>query len=1419
MLALRLITLLPLLYICSVTALTHQLASPPQWLEHGNDEVLLSSSSPTIKLRAYEQKHLYLRTHSTLALAPFDPQSIKVWQAFTFHSQVDILPSQLRCEQQSCEVPPDSANRIIIIENQSNSEQNLTLWQHHYQTYQDPYYTQLPLPLDKVTLYHSHHYEEYYNLPAGQQVSIPIKLAVKLKISVKNLLSAKNDNNKVYIFENQRPVSILPLSNSQAPEYQNQHVSITHNDYVAVAENSRLTLKSYGNALIKIERAEQPFLDQDSPQKQLDSLENPYWTNNLDYLLNDIYHNQGNYALTAIAQPPLTPLKRKRHQQLINMVTQRRFLLPNVWPKKLVSNYTETPITQGLRDVNGRVYQMQTKQRLHTHTLKDKLLFNLGTNTTTEHAVTLFIKATADGMMTATLGEQVFTLQFRASDTTQRIELSNRVDADTLILALSNDQQPVDVAVQIPELAPVVHNELLYMQPKKLADKSKTISTLLERHTVQIASDYLDSLPSFSAKKVVNLQQTYEEQTLSLARIAALLDTKPNEVLTPLKSLTTSPYENIRLAAWKMRINALDKLDQQTHSQRYLEGLLKQGSPALTEFSANALLQRYQETNSQYKLQGLCAHMAAQLRECKILAPSLYSAQNKQHLALWLGHDNQATLPNSDALYGALNYQTLSNYKSSAAPSLTLSHFGYAQLTSTNKQYQALKLTPAQLLTVSTSHDVTLHINARGIASNEAKQQINWLKLVNNTQQFILPIFTDIAANTFNDAQQALSIAQNGYINLKAGESISISSDSVSYITVSEASQNEQRFTDNSVTAYISHPSFKTLLNDKTLNVKTLLNNALYRLDTQTMLDEEYITLLGNFTSDPLTRSEVSLLKRIKQFGHWQIINEYIDYLGTQLVVLQSPLQLNQAEQITRHTSQASDLSGLQIRPYHSFSLDISQFQALKNKLRIAFSPAELGIEQTANITLTVNQQQREYTLQSTTPIEHVFTDKDIQQGVVNVSWQQPFISQMVSVQLFEHNQQQWQEIPLTPKLRFYLANEQQPLRVNLEKDALIKIEYLEDDKREQVERFYSAGVHSLYIKNAPLLRAFKWQLKYRNQKVSFFSQNKSKYIVVEKQKNTPAVSAPSPVPSLYIMPNAFHYEGFINHTRRSPSNFDEQVIQQNLTDVGALLRFKTQNNWYKFGFSKQFNDTYHSTYQLSGRTDWLSDQNDWFAAAQLQSFWQPKSTALASRISTRMSVTLGQRWLFNKQHRHQWWLQPHYFDSSAKSSELALPRLNPDILSQYKDNHRHGWRAGYQYWYQNHADQQLSVKAQLASNQNWQTIDNTRVTFSARQFYQGHIFEGQLVGRYAFNDEHRRQSQWQYLSRLKWHKQFSINHNLATSFSLSWEQNWRDKQHIIALQLSIGNTLRTGFTPFSYAEQPFKTLSELELMQQVSNE
>ncbi|MBD1581482.1 hypothetical protein [Pseudoalteromonas sp. S16_S37] len=1418
MLALRLITLLPLLYICSVSALTHKLASPSQWLEHSNGEVLLSPSSGAVTLQAYEQKQLYLSAHSTLTLAPFNPQSIKLWQAFTLHSQVNMLPSQLRCEQQSCEVLAHADNRIIIIENQSASEQDLKLWQHQYQPHPDPYQSQLPLPLDKVTLYHSHQYEDYYHLPAGQHISIPILQAAKLKISVKNHLDDANEHNKVYVYENQQAVSILPLSNIQATEYQQQNVSITHNDYIAVSENSLLTLKSYGNALIKIEHAERAFLDHDSGEKQQDSLQNPYWTNNLDFLLDDIYRHQGRHALAA-KQPPVTPLTRKRHQQLINMVTQQRFLLPRATSNNLVSNYILTPITHGLRDVNGHIYQMHTEQRLHTHTLKNELQFDISANATTEPIVTLFIQAADEGKMTATLGEQIFTILFSASDSTQRIELSNIDRSDSLTLTLPNGQQAVEVAVQIPELASVVHDELLYMQPKKLADKSRTISALLQGHSSQIAKDYIDSLPTFSANKAVELQQTYHEQALSLAQIKAIVDTKPNETLITLKLLTASSYEDIRFAAWKMRIDALDKLDQQAHSLRYLEGLLKQGNPQLAKYSANALLKRYKDTNSQYKLQGLCAYMAALLSECNSLIPTLYEAQNKRYLALWQGHDNQHSLSSNKELYGALNYQALSDDKASAPPAITFSHFGYEQLTSASTQYQAFKLNPSQLLTISTSQDTTLHINARGIASNETQRQTNWLTLVGNKQQYILPIFTDIAANTFNNAQQALSVAQSGYIHLNANESISISSDNVSYIRVSEASQNQQSVADNGITPYLSHPSFKTVLSDKAQSGKTLLNNALYRLDTQAMSDEDYIALFGLFNSDSLTPDEATLFKRIKQFGHWQLIDEYTDYLGTQLLVLQSPLQLSQAEQITRHTSQVAELPGLQIRPYQSFTLDISQFQALKHKLRIAFSPAELGADQSANITLTFNQQQREYTVQSTATIEHVFTDKEIQQGLVSVSWQQPFVSQMVSVQLFEHSQQQWQSIPLTPKLRFYLANEQQPVRVKLENDALIKIEYIKDDKREQVERLYPAGTNALFIENAQLLHAFRWQFKSHNRKVPVFTQNKPKYIAAEQQKPLSFTNAQLQGPSLYTTPSAIHYEGFVNHSQLSSNDFDEQIKQQNVTDIGAWLRFKTQNSWYKFGVSKQLNDTYYSIYQLSGRIDWLSDDNDWFATAELQGYWQPKSTALSSRVSTKLTATVGHRWQLNNQHRHQWWWQPHYFDSSAQSSELTLAKLNPDILSQYKDNHRHGWRTGYQYWYQNHVDQQLSVRAQLASNQNWRTIDNTRLTFTARQFYQGHIFEGQLVGRYAFNDDHRRQSQWQYLSRLKWQKQFAINHNLAASLALSWEQNWRDNQHSIALQLSIGNTLGTGFTPFSYAEQPFKTLSELELMQQVIHE
>ncbi|BBN80845.1 hypothetical protein PA25_08300 [Pseudoalteromonas sp. A25] len=1422
MLTLRFIIIASFLCALTAQALPHTVNTTPHWIEQQEDYRLQHHDSAHVTLDAAQQKRLFLPAGSGLTFSKIDEKMIQVWQAQTLNNEVALQLNTLPCKQDTCQIRALDFNRIITFSNQSEKQHKLTIWQNRHQYHPDPYNEFVPLPLEKTLLYQAHQYDTYYSIAAGQQISIPIKDAAKLKISVKNRLdnAVTNINNKIYVFNDVKPVSILPLSHIQAHEYEHQNVSITHQDYIAVSANSRLILKSFGDALVKVERSERAFLDHDSARKQQESFLNPYWINHLDPYLKDIYTQQGSQLATQLAKYDTSPLAQKRHQQLFDMVTKPRFLVPQVNSSDILSQRSTHSALLGVREANDHLYTMQGPVNLQTHRLKHQLHFSLSDIVTSKNSLTLYIKAAKEGVLTGIIGEQTLTIKYRASEQFSRIEINNITLSDSLTLTLEKTSEAIEVAVQVPELAPLISNELLYMQPGSLTDKSQVLAQQLLTLQQQTARSYMHALPTLNLESSQTSNPPHAQQLQILTQAQHSLYKDPLEALRLIKGIINSTHIDILLKAWALRIKALDKLEQQPLAQRYLEGLLKQSNAPLQEFAANALLLRYQQAYSDHKTQGLCANFSTLLVACHKLIPRIYHAQKKQLLALWHDHDNDNSSLREQDFPHSLNYQYLSTKVAPRTSNvISISHFGYTQLRSDTAQYQAIKLDPSKPLTLATKLDTVVQIKARVKASDKSQRQTHWLTAQTSDAQYLLPIFADIASQTVNEQNQRLSITASGHVELKANQTLRISSDITSYldITFEEEGLTEAQTSKNSLSRFAPQLTFSTLLNDPKIDVKTLLNNALYRLENKALNKAQFNILFAKLKTTLRNHTDMTIFKRIEQFGHWQIIDNYEDYLGTQLIALQNSQQLSQAEQIARHSSKRADIPGILLRPYQSMSLDISQFTPFKNKLRISFSPSELGSEQKAKVTLEFGQAMQTYTIEANRYIEHIITDDNIQNQTVSIRWQQPFVSQLVSVELLE-GPPQWQNVQLESKVRFYLASKQQPLRLKLKQDTLIKTEYFVNNQRKQTEHFYPAGVHTLFHPDSNLVRAFAWTLNPQNSKLPVYTNEQPKEhekvltsLVTKPSQHTETINTTTP--------GATHIEAYIDHSKRGRSDFEARLQAQQTTEVGALFRFKSHDGWYKFGVAKALSDIYYDTYHAFGRYDWLSPNSDWYANGQLHAYWQPSSTVLDDKLSSRLSISIGQRWKRNTQHTHQWWWQPHYFYSQANNETLVFDKLNPDILSQYKVDHKHGWRAGYQYWYQNYVDQSFSAKAQISSNQRWQELDNARLTLSARQFYQGHILELQLVGRYAFEDEHREKAQFQPLSRLDWYKRFAINHHYAAKLSVSFEKNWENNEHTLALQIGIGNLSITGFDVFSYAEQPFKTLSTLQLNEQVENE
>ncbi|CAM4013597.1 hypothetical protein [Pseudoalteromonas byunsanensis] len=1408
-----------LTFALNVCANPHKQHRSPSWLTQQSDTVISQDGPASVTLEAYTSRQLFLGAGRWLDLPNFDENTLQIWQSHTLGSQRKIYKNELSCIATRCQISVENDNRLITVENISSKAVTLEIREGHYQHHPSPYKEVLPLPLEKLTINTAHQHEEFFQLKPNQEVSVTFQQAQKLKLSVKQRLTDSLNKGKVYAFVDQQTVSIVPLSNVVAQEYTSHLVSISHDDYIAIPAQSTLTLKSYGNALIQITRSQRPFLDAHSAQKQRESLLNPYWINNLTTRLENIFVKQDVSSLNQMNYGKATALANKRQRQLVNMVTTRNYLTPIHSNTRTNSKHEHSLVLQGVRQSSNAIYPLQSKLTLLHHQLVEQLAFDLQhfDNATTQ--LTLFIRAQHPTQLSATLGNHSYDIAISGTGQFHRVELNNAHYAAQLLL--NSKQTMLEVAVVAQALSSLTDSELLFMQPGKLAQKSPIIYAQLMEQQQHTAQTYLDSLLPYSPVKAKALPPSHKEQLLVFEQAKQLHSDALHSALPLLKRLINSEYDDILLDAWALRIKTLDTLNYNALVQRYLEGLIKHHNAILRQFAAKKLLARYQGANLEYKIQGLCALYSEFLNQCSALMPAIYESQGKRQLALWSSHDNQEELDHDATLLADLNYLHLSHGSTSEAPLFSIYHYGQSPLFTATGPYQAYRLMQEQNISIIVQKELKLKVSARIQNQNPRQQRTSWLHLKKHRDEMMLPIFADISSKTRDQNNLPLSVAATGYVRLKANEQLDISADALSYIDITVLSDKALSADThvNHITPNYEQQPFEQLLNNTQIDTKTLLTNALKRLSNDSLSEAEFTSLFARVTPDKLTSDELLLFNRIAHFGHWQSVTQYADFLGTQLVSLSNFEQLSMAEQLTRHATRNTNLPGILLRPFHTLSLDISQLNPDTSKIRIHFSGAELAGPQTAKVTIEAGENRHGYTISDSSTVDHVLTTTDMTDGVIKLRWHAPYQSQLVSVQIQEKQGDQWNNVNLSQKQRFYLTDKLQPLVIELTHDALMKIEYLRDNKRHQVERFYPSGKHALAFENSRLLRAFIWRMTKNNNKLPVY-KNKSKNSTTEKIAMPQTAPQPLIQSAYTINQDALNVTGYVKAEHLGESNFDDQLQPRQSGEWGVNFRYKSNSNWYKLGIGKLHSDEYHDIYQLNGRTDWLSKSDNWYAQARVQVNWQPQQRLFHNLYSGRLTVTLGQRWQLNETHTNQWWLQPHYFYTDAKNSDLTLSaRLSPEILTRYKSTHPHGWHLGYQYWYQDRVDQRLWFRAQLSSNKDWYSIDNTRMVMSADQFYQGHILSVQLVARYAFNDEHRAQSQWQYLSRLGWQKWYAIDSKKAVGIALNLEKNWRLNEHSVALQITLGNVPSTGFDPFSYTEQSFKSLSFTQLMQQVSDE
>ena len=1414
----------------SSSASNDNILSSPLWLNL-TPQVRLAEAQQNRFFAAKQTQYLWLAKGQWLEL------DSNTFNSFIYSSGTSHLAQQrlsvnrdFRCEQAKCQLPSASYNRILKITNHLDEGATLTAMVGSINRHRDSFRRAIKLPRTVTRLQYGQNVEHYYHFKAGESVKLFFPEAKKLKLSVRKDLLNKDSNGKVYTYINEQPISIISVIASRASEYKNVQVGLANSDYLAIDKGQYLTISSATDAYIKLEQSHRAIYDDNAMDKLQEPLFQPYWINNLDHTLKAIYQQHDLSQLTDNAYQQGDLLAQRRHQDLLKTITGSDFLSPETDSKVAIkSHFKHFNSLSGLRLVDDTSYPVLSEEYAQVHTLtQQQHQFRLNTKQRVRTTITLHARSNVDTQLLVTSGNLEWHLTLLKSETFAAFELQVPLTSTQLrIQNLQQQRHPIEYALQSDHLLALPNNELLYAQAGPLKELSTVIDNLLTQQINQIANEFMDSLVPYNPQ-----QDSAQENTTDtihwqhqLGEAEYLMHESPLLALQIIKTLVNVPNTDIAIKAWQLRVKILNNQGRAALAKSYQEGLYKSTkNPALKRYAGNALLLQYQALQQDYKLQGLCADALTLLTPCREIMITLAIKQQKNLLALWLSHDlpSTAALQNSFAKLNWRNYSQTTQYQ----PEYEIEHGGTQTLVSPTGRLTAIAVNNSQTLTfTASSQPLTIALRARSSSVQNGQYKMTWLFAKQAQQQSLLPIFSDISStNSLLTDAKPLSIASEAVLTLKAGESVSLSSDQQTYISyqVIPPSLLESNHFQNMASHYYWQTPVMALLYDTNISMQDLLNNTLFKLANKTLTINEYTQVLAKVKELSLPAQLESLFARVQSYGEWVPLDSYLDFAGTQLITVDAQAQTSYSDQLVSASTQQSYQPGLVLRPHHQLHIDLSKTRSQQIRLNFNFSVAELSQGNIANVAIKLATTEKVWSVQPGKVNSFGFNKTELADNLVSLQWLNPYLSQVVTLTAQEYRNNRWYDLPLTNNLLFYTVLPEHHLVAQLPADRLVKLEQMLPNTHtggfeQRVERsfFHPAGKVEVSTDKIKHVRLYTWQLSDSNNKISSYQSEQRPAVEPIKYQLPQQVTALQPSTAQFH-PEDLSWQAFINYDRRGIFESSEAIPTRHSVDIGTRLRLTDDENWYRLDLTYSLSEQDYELFSVDAYHSWQDHDTPWYIDSALQTTWQPSQAGNDSQYAFTTFLQIGQIWRIDESHRHQWQVSPFYSYSSADIEDFLFDsKLNSDIYNFYREDHPSGWRGEYQYRYQPWVDNYFNFLVGSTSNADWTSLDMLRFGASWNQYYQGHIFQAGITSYYKFADEDRPISTWQYISSIGWRKQLPLGNFSQGWIKLRWDQDWFRNDHNISLEFSTGNLAETGFDVFSHDEIIFESLQLNHFLEQ----
>ncbi|AZZ99045.1 hypothetical protein [Pseudoalteromonas sp. R3] len=549
----------------------------PDWFEP--DTLQLHRNAADINLGAKQSRFILLPAGRWLSMQS-ETDVIQMWQGQSPHVMKRVTRADLHCEQKQCQLPAAATTRLIRFYNPNEKVQQFSAWQGLFHQHRDPFRIPVKLALPAMQLYEAQTHTTHYRLNDRQSIQLFFAEATKLRLNARRILPDPTQPGIVSARLNDALISQIGLSDTPAEEFtpqlrkyrlghdvklnDDQVIGLASSDYIAVPAGGYLRLEAQGNILLNLVRMERGLFDTDAAQTWPETLFNPYWTDNLQWHLEQLYQHHTISALHSADLARSSALGRQRLSELQDTVGTVRFLQPKRAEHPFTTHVSEQTVTQAYRLATDRLYATQQRQLLHYHAISGPVQFELIDQQRLSPTLRLYARTTSATQLIVEIDSYRHTIDLLPSKHFAMLELPLPLDAQQLSVTVS-DPIKVDLALRVRELQSLPNNAVLYQRPGLLRDKSPAIAYRLEQQLQRLAHSYQQGLSRF---ELTQPQHESTKNSLStshwhyrLGEAEMMVKQDPLQALPLLKSLIDSPHQEVVIRAWQLRLAAFSELE------------------------------------------------------------------------------------------------------------------------------------------------------------------------------------------------------------------------------------------------------------------------------------------------------------------------------------------------------------------------------------------------------------------------------------------------------------------------------------------------------------------------------------------------------------------------------------------------------------------------------------------------------------------------------------------------------------------------------------------------------------------------------------------------------------------------------------------------------------------------------------------